>query len=116
MKKIVSVFVLNLLFCLNQVHAQENRITGQVTDADNASLPGVNVLVGGSSQGTVTDSEGKYAINAPGNGTLVFSFIGYVSQTVEINNRSVINLQLTQESKILNEVVVVGYGTQKKLM
>ncbi|WP_221392521.1 TonB-dependent receptor [Dyadobacter sp. NIV53] len=114
MKKIVSVFVLNLLFCLNQVHAQENRITGQVTDADNASLPGVNVLVGGSSQGTVTDSEGKYAINAPGNGTLVFSFIGYVSQTVEINNRSVINLQLTQESKILNEVVVVGYGTQKK--
>jgi len=114
MKKLVNIFLLNLCLCLSYAYGQDVRITGKVTDAENAVLPGVNVLVSGTSQGTVTDAEGKYAINAPATGSLVFSFIGYVSETVGINNRSVIDLKLAQESKTLSEVVVVGYGTQKK--
>ncbi|GLU53815.1 SusC/RagA family TonB-linked outer membrane protein [Dyadobacter frigoris] len=114
MKKVVSLVFFNLFLCLGFAYAQDVKISGKVTDADNAVLPGVNILVSGSSQGTATDADGKFTINAPAKGSLVFSFIGYVSQTVEINGRSIIDMQLTQESKTLNEVVVVGYGTQKK--
>ncbi|ACT92261.1 SusC/RagA family TonB-linked outer membrane protein [Dyadobacter fermentans] len=96
------------------VLAQNARITGKVTDQDNAALPGVSILISGSSQGTVTDGDGNYVINAPGSGTLVFSFIGYESQTVEIGNRSVIDIKLSQGSRSLDELVVVGYGTQRK--
>lgn len=114
MKKIVSLIYLNLFLCLGLAHAQSNKITGKVSDADNLTLPGVNVLVGGTSQGTVTDADGKFSIEAPASGSLVFSFIGYVTQTVAINSRAVIDVQLVPESRTLNEVVVVGYGTQKK--
>ena len=114
MKKHVVVFLLNLCFCVSAAYGQEIRITGTVTDAENAVLPGVNILVSGSSTGSVTDADGKYSISAPASGSLVFSFIGYESQTVAINNRSVVDLKLTQESKTLSEVVVVGYGVQKK--
>ncbi len=114
MKKLVSIFLLNLCLCLGFAYGQDVKITGKVTDGENAVLPGVNILVSGSSLGTVTDAEGKYAISAPASGSLVFSFIGYESQTVAINSRSSIDVKLVQELKTLNEVVVVGYGTQKK--
>jgi len=114
MKKVLNLCLVLLGLGGSGLLAQSARVTGKVTDQDNAALPGVSILISGTSQGTVTDGEGNYAIQAPGNGTLVFSFIGYESQTVEIGNRSVIDIKLAQGSRSLNEVVVVGYGTQKK--
>lgn len=90
-------------------------VTGRITDKDNQGLPGVNVLLKGSTSGTTSDAEGNYSVSAPdGNGTLIFSYIGYTTQEVPINNQSVINVTLVDDIKALQEVVVVGYGTQKK--
>jgi len=114
MRNFVVLILLNLFFGAGYSYAQNGRVTGKVTDQDNVALPGVNVLLSGSSQGTATDGDGNFVINAPASGSLVFSFIGYVSQTIPINNRSVIDIQLTQESRSLSELVVVGYGTQRK--
>ncbi|MDO1448575.1 TonB-dependent receptor [Rhodocytophaga aerolata] len=91
-------------------------ITGKVTSQeDNQGLPGVNVLVKGSAVGTTTDANGNYSLNAPdGNGTLVFSYIGYTTEEVPINNHSTINVALVADIQSLSEVVVVGYGEQRK--
>ena len=114
MKTVVSIFLFCLCLCQGTAYAQGSKVSGKVTDENNAVLPGVNVLISGTSQGGVTDSEGNYSLNAPSNASLVFSFIGYISQTVQVGNRSTIDIQLVPESKTLSEVVVVGYGTQKK--
>ncbi|WKN44934.1 SusC/RagA family TonB-linked outer membrane protein [Tunicatimonas pelagia] len=91
-------------------------ITGTVTDAEEGGgLPGVNVLVQGTTIGTVTDVEGNYRIEAPDDATtLVFSSVGYLTQEVEIGSQSVINLTLAPDIQSLSEVVVIGYGTQEK--
>ena len=90
-------------------------ITGRVTDlADNGPLPGVNVLVKGTINGTITDVEGKYAIAAEGTDTLTFSSIGYTSQEVPINNRDVVDVTLAEDVQSLEEIIVTGYGTQKR--
>ncbi|HEV7347353.1 TonB-dependent receptor [Telluribacter sp.] len=100
------------------VYAQgaEKTITGRVTDVtNNDPLPGVSVLVKGTTIGTTTDSEGNYRLSAPGNAsTLVFSYVGYLASEVAVNNRSVIDITLNPDVKALSEVVVVGYGTQAK--
>jgi TonB-linked SusC/RagA family outer membrane protein len=114
MRKLLSLCLVLLALSGGGLLAQNARVTGKVTDQDNAALPGVSILISGTSLGTVTDGEGNFVLNAPGNGTLVFSFIGYESQTVEIGNRSVIDIKLVQGSRSLDELVVVGYGTQKK--
>jgi TonB-linked SusC/RagA family outer membrane protein len=92
-------------------------IKGKVTSlASGESLPGVNVLVKGSSTGTVTDIEGKYSINVPNDDDiLVFSFIGYVTQEVPVNGRTTIDVAMVEDVQSLEEVVVVGYGTQKQV-
>ena len=95
-------------------YAQTNRVTGKVTGPDNQGLPGVNVVVNGASVGTATDAEGNYAINVSGNGTLVFSFISYVTQTVQVSNRSVMNVQLVEDAKTIEEVVVTALGIKKE--
>ena len=94
----------------------EKAVTGTVTDQTSGeSLPGVNVLIKGTSTGTVTDVEGSYSINASNeDDTLVFSSIGYVTQETVVNGRSVLAVALVEDVKSLDEVVVVGYGTQKK--
>ncbi|GAB3911231.1 TonB-dependent receptor [Larkinella knui] len=114
MRKFVKLVI--LLLCLGQglAFAQNVRVTGKVTGTDNQGLPGVNVQISGTTLGTATDAAGNFTLNAAGNASLVFSNIGYVSQTVEVNGRSVINVQLVEDLKTLNEVVVVGYGTQRK--
>ncbi|RFZ85284.1 SusC/RagA family TonB-linked outer membrane protein [Mucilaginibacter terrenus] len=99
----------------NNTVIQAIDITGTVTDAK-GPLPGVNVKLKGTVTGTVTDVNGKYKLNVPdGSGTLVFSFIGYNTIEEPINNRTVVNIVLGENSKALNEVVVVGYGTQKRV-
>ena len=93
-------------------------VKGKVTDENGGSLPGVSVALKGTSVGTITDGNGQYALLVPAEqqqqGILYFSFIGYVTQSVSLANRTEINVQLVPENKTLNEVVVVGYGTQKK--
>lgn len=90
-------------------------LSGKVVDSDTKEgLPGVNVLLKGTSNGTVTDGNGVYTLSVPyGNGTLVFSYIGYMPQEVAINNQSEINITLRPDIQSLSEVVVVGYGTQR---
>ena len=110
-------FMLPLFFllCSGLVWAQDRTITGKVTAEEEGELPGVNVLVKGTTTGTVTDLEGNYRLNVPeGSETLVFSSIGYASQEVAIGSQSEINVTLAPDVKSLSEVVVVGYGQQEK--
>ncbi|HEY9046114.1 MAG TPA: TonB-dependent receptor [Ohtaekwangia sp.] len=94
---------------------QELTVSGQVLDDTNNPVPGVNVVVKGTTNGTSTDSEGNYRITlATGNSVLIFSFIGYVTQEVAVNNRTAINISLVPDVSTLSEIVVVGYGTQTK--
>jgi TonB-linked SusC/RagA family outer membrane protein len=94
---------------------QERTITGTVTsEEDNSGLPGVSVIVKGTSVGTVTDIEGAYTLGVPDNSTLVFSYVGFVSEEVVVGNQSVVNIVLTPDLTQLEEIVVVGYGTVKK--
>ncbi len=98
------------------VLAQDRAISGTVKDEAGAELPGVSVVVKGTTRGTTTNGEGKYQLTVPGNNTtLVFSFVGYGSKEIVVGNQSTVNLSLSAEDKVLNEVVVVGYGTQQKV-
>jgi TonB-linked SusC/RagA family outer membrane protein len=90
-------------------------VSGVITDESNSPLPGVNVLVKGTTVGTTSDAEGKYSLNVPdANSVLVISFIGYTTQEIVVGNQTTINIQLAPDVKQLGEVVVVGYGTQKR--
>ena len=93
----------------------DRRVTGKVTDEKGDALPGVNILVKGTQQGTVTDASGAFALTVPGeNSVLVVSFVGYVTQEITAGNRDVLEVALHVDEKALEEVVVVGYGTVKK--
>lgn len=93
----------------------EISVTGIVTDESGTGLPGVSILLKGTQRGTTTDPNGKYKIEVPDkNAILVFSFVGYLPQEVTVGNQSQINVNLNVDTKALEEVVVVGYGTQKK--
>ncbi|WP_229247916.1 TonB-dependent receptor [Dyadobacter sandarakinus] len=90
-------------------------ISGTVTDASGAGLPGVSILVKGTQTGTTTDTDGKYKLSVTDNSAiLVLSFVGYVTQELPVGNKTVIDVQMSTDDKALEEVVVVGYGTQKK--
>ncbi|WP_022823924.1 SusC/RagA family TonB-linked outer membrane protein [Hymenobacter norwichensis] len=89
-------------------------IKGRVLDETGGGLPGVNVVVKGTTNGAQTDPDGRYTITAPEDGTLVFSYVGYTAQEVAIGGRTTVDLTLAPDSKALSEVVVVGYGTQSK--
>lgn len=89
-------------------------VKGLVTDSKGVTLPGVSVLAKGTSSGTVTDVDGKFTISVPSNGTLVFSYIGFVSQEIAVNNQNSINVRLENTQTSLNEVVVTGYTSQRK--
>lgn len=94
----------------------QTTISGKVTAEDTGDpLPGVNVVVKGTSTGTVTNIDGNYSLSIPEDAeTLVFSSVGYISQEVPINNQSTINISLSSDVKSLSEVVVIGYGTQER--
>lgn len=90
-------------------------VSGTVTDEKGEGLPGVSVLVKGSTRGTTTNPEGRYQLTVPDEATvLVFSFVGFVSQEIAVNKRSTLDVALKTDNKSLEEVVVVGYGTVKK--
>lgn len=89
-------------------------IKGVVTDANGEPLPGVTISIPGTSIGTVTDIDGSYSMTVPENATLVFSFIGFEKQSVAIGGRSILNVTLNENVSALEEVVVIGYGTQER--
>ncbi|GAB3560070.1 TonB-dependent receptor [Spirosoma fluminis] len=95
---------------------QERLVSGKVSSGDdNQPLPGVSVAVKGTTRGTTTDANGEYRISVPSNNAdLVFSAVGFVSQEITVGNKSTLNLTLTTDTRSLNEVVVIGYGSQKK--
>jgi TonB-linked SusC/RagA family outer membrane protein len=91
-------------------------VTGTViSDADNEGLPGVNVLIKGTSRGTVTDANGRYSIEVPGESILVFSSIGFETREIQVAGRTTIDVTMVSSITGLQEVVVVGYGTQKRM-
>ncbi len=94
--------------------AQQMNITGTVLDDANEPLPGVSVVIKGTTRGTVTSSNGQYSISAESDDVLVFSFIGMQTQEVPVNNRSEIDVQLSAEAIGVDEVVVIGYGSRQK--
>ena len=94
--------------------AQNVSVSGTVSDAGGMPLPGVAVMVPGTTTGTVTDYDGKYNISVDRNGRLLFSFIGFESDTADVAGRTVIDVRLYEEMQNLSDVVVVGYGTQRK--
>jgi len=105
---------LSWLLCVG-AFAQDRRITGLVKDEANTGLPGVSVVLKGTTQGTTTDANGQYTIAVPGGSpTLVFSYVGYLPQEVNVGNQSSVNVSLATDNKNLNEVVVIGYGTARK--
>lgn len=113
---LTAVFILTC----GEVWAQDRTVTGQVTSADDASaLPGVNVVVKGTTNGTVTDVGGNFSLTVPSSGAiLVFSFIGQKSQEIEVGSQSVVNVALESDAKQLSEVIVTAQGverTQKSL-
>ncbi len=116
MKKFLLGF--SFVFALSTVLAQERMITGKVTSTeDGTALPGVNVVLKGTTNGTVSDSDGSYRLSVPSSGgTLVFSFIGFQTQEVAIGDRAVVDLSLGQDVKQLSEIVVTGTGvaTEKR--
>jgi TonB-linked SusC/RagA family outer membrane protein len=99
-----------------EANAQQVAVTGIVTDAANGeAIPGVNVMLKGTTIGVITDASGKYSISAGGkNATLVFSFIGFVTQEVAVSGKGTINIALVSDTKDIDEVVIVGYSSVKK--
>lgn len=112
-KKIFAMLFCCLLSLI--ATAQELTVTGTVIDKTGEPLIGVTVVVKGNpNNGTVTDIDGKYSIKVGGQETLLFSYIGYAGQEFPVNNQKVINVTLEEDSKQLDEVVVIGYGTQNR--
>lgn len=111
---LVTILLLPLLFFSFAGWGQPITIKGKVTDETGAPAPGVNVVVQGTSVGTVTGTDGAYQISANADATLVFSFIGYESLSVPVENHKEISVKLVPANLQVDEVVFVGYGTQKK--
>ncbi|MBB3701055.1 SusC/RagA family TonB-linked outer membrane protein [Flammeovirga yaeyamensis] len=109
-KRLLSLLVLTLAFCVSAL-AQERTVTGQVTEAG-LPLPGVTVLVKGTSKGTITNVDGKYSISTTSESTLIYSFVGYASQEIPVGTKSEINVSLEQDAEQLDEVVVTALGQQ----
>lgn len=94
--------------------AQTIKVTGKVVDEKGLPLPGVNIVIVGTSEGTITDIDGNYSLSVPSGSDVVYNFIGFVSQTITISDQTVVNITLKEDIAKLDEVVVVGYGQMKR--
>ena len=114
-KKPWMLFMFSLFLGL-QINAQDVKtVSGTVSDSGTGTpIPGANVIVKGTTNGTVTDFDGNYTIEASSNDILVFSYVGFRSQEIEVGERTTINLAMIEDVSTLDEVVVVGYGSQRK--
>ncbi len=110
-----KIKTLILLLCITYTSFAQQTITGVVKSAkDNETLPGVSLVIKGTTNGTVTNFDGNFSIDVPTDGILVISYIGFQKQEIQINNQSALEILLEEDVVKLDEVVVVGYGTQKK--
>ncbi|MFA6128543.1 MAG: TonB-dependent receptor [Bacteroidales bacterium] len=112
MKNIFTLIVFSALSI--SVMAQNRTITGKVTDAAGIGLPGVTIQIKSTTEGSTTDLNGGYQLSVSG-GTLIFRYVGFVTQEIPVGNESIINVVLLEDVKLLSEVVVIGYGSQKKM-
>ncbi|MEZ4904472.1 MAG: TonB-dependent receptor plug domain-containing protein [Spirosomataceae bacterium] len=104
----------SLFFCFVQVFGQSKPVSGKITDETGKPVPGVSVVLKSTTTGTISNQEGAYSIAVPENATLVFSSVSYEPQEIAVNKRAIVDVSLIPSNKLLNEVVVVGYGTQSK--
>ncbi|MFM8833939.1 MAG: carboxypeptidase-like regulatory domain-containing protein, partial [Cytophagales bacterium] len=111
-----QIFALFLSVSTLVVFAQDRTITGRVTAAeDGSTLPGVNVVLKGTTIGTVTDSDGRFMLEVPASGgTLNFTFVGFVTQEIDLGSRTSFDITLVSDVTQLSEVVVTSYGQQDK--
>lgn len=108
------LLVLTVALCWQFAQAQSRTVSGKVSDTGGSPLPGVSVTVKGTTQGAITDATGKFSLQAANNAVLVFSYIGFKAQEVALGSKTTIEVSLEEDAASLNEVVVVGYGSQKK--
>jgi hypothetical protein len=109
-----GIFPLTAYAAINSDELQQRTVTGRVVDASNTPMPGVNVLEKNTTNGVQTGADGRYSISVPAGAILSFSFIGYQPQEVTVGAQTVINMTLAEAVTGLDEVVVIGYGTQRK--
>jgi TonB-linked SusC/RagA family outer membrane protein len=116
MKLTKQLFFIISMMLLSYTAFGQNGLTGQVIDSNNMPLPGVSVVIKGTTVGTITDFDGNYSLNTElsDSKVLVFSYIGFKTQEIIVDGKSVINVLMKEDTSLLDEVVVVGYGTQKK--
>ncbi len=116
MKQLLQKMMLSLAILISwQLSvAQSRAVSGKVSDTGGNPLPGVSVTVKGTSQGAISDAAGKFSVQAANNATLVFSYIGYKAKEVVVGNQNNVDVTMEEDAASLNEVVVVGYGSQKK--
>lgn len=114
--KLIHLLLSIPLLCSMSLSAQDNiTVTGTVTDGEGTPMPGANVILKNTTTGVQTDFDGNYTLaNVPSNGTLVFSYIGFSALEIPINGQTTIDVSLQEDTQALDEVVVIGYGTQKK--
>ncbi len=112
--KSMLVLLLSFIF-VSITSAQERTVNGIITDASGSPLPGVNVIVKGTTIGAITDMNGKYSIKVPNNDAIILTtYVGYATQELQVGTQTAINFTLKEDVKVMDEVVVVGYGVQKK--
>jgi hypothetical protein len=112
LKKGLAVVI--VLLCAFNVHAQDRRVTGIVVGTDGKPLPGVSVIISGTSNGVTTDGNGKYAIRTTKDDILIFTCLGYKDLQERVENRTQINAVMHESTEQLDETVVIAYGTAKK--
>lgn len=103
-----------MVFAYSSFAISQTNVTGTVSD-DQGPLPGVNIIEKGTTNGVTTDFDGNYTIDVSENATLIFSYIGYTSQEVEVAGRSSINVTMAVDAQALDEVVITGFGSQAKV-
>ena len=114
-KSLEKPLVFLFLLCLFPLGAlAQGVVKGTVSDESGEPIIGATVKVQGSSEGAITDFDGNYSVKAASNATLSFSYVGYVTQTVNVGGKSTINVTMVEDNTTLNDVVVIGYGTMKK--
>ncbi|NML39440.1 hypothetical protein HHL17_19725 [Chitinophaga sp. G-6-1-13] len=103
-----------ILISVTSLYAQDVNITGKITGTGGTPLPGVSIQVAGTTKGASTGADGQFKLSAPTGSTLKISFIGYLSKEIKVTNANPLHITLEEDVQKLNDVVVVGYGTQKK--
>ena len=118
MKKNYYLWILLIIvqvFVIQNTYAQQGMITGIVKDVNGEPIIGASVKVQGTTVGTITDLDGKFSVKASSGAVLQVSYIGYVTEKIQVGNRTGLTITLKEDSHLVDEVVVVGYGTQKKV-